>query len=118
MGTVKEGWRYFVEHASELANVKDMMNGWDRVVQFTLDGEDPFYLTFLNKTVTFSDGAHPKPDLTVKATQDVLYQMMTGKLDPMKAFMLGKIKFDGSMKDAVKFSDIGAAVRKSLKFPP
>ena len=107
-----------MEQAKELPNVKQMTSGWDRVVQFRLEGEDPFYLTIANQNVTFSDGEHPKPDLILKAKQDVIYRMMTGELDPMKAFMLEQIKFEGSLKDAAKFTDLGNAVRKSVKFPP
>ena len=117
MGRVKEGWRYFAERANELPKVREMMNGWDRVVQISLDGEEPFYLTFSRGAVTFSDGTHGKPDLTLKGAEDVIYKLMTGELDRIKAFMLGQFKFDGALKDAAKFADIGDAVRKSMKFP-
>ncbi len=65
-----------------------MMTGWDRVIQFSLDGEDPFHLIFSNGGVTFSDGAHEKPDLVLKEEEDVFYRLMTGELDGMRAFML------------------------------
>lgn len=118
MGRVKDGWRYFVEHANELPNVKEMMSGWDRVVQFNVSGEDQFYLTFSKGTVAFSDGTHEKPDLTLKGAEGVFYRLMTGELDQIKAFMLGQFRFDGQLKDAAKFADLGRAVRKSAKFPP
>jgi len=95
-----------------------MMSGWDKVAQFRLDGEDPFYLSFSNGAVAFSEGIHSKPDVTLRGAEDVLYKLMTGELDPMKAFMLGQFKFDGSLKDAVKIADIGDIVRRSVKFPP
>lgn len=118
MGRVKDGWRYFTERANELPKIREMMAGWDRAVQFNLSGEDPFYLTFSSGAVAFSDGAHEKPDLTLKGTEGVFYKLMTGELDPIKAFMLGQYKFDGSLKDAAKFADIGEAVRASVQFPP
>lgn len=118
LGRVRDGWRYFAERANELPKVKEMMNGWDRVLQFRLDGEDSFYLTFSAGTVAFSDGTHGKPDLTLKGPEDVFYRLMTGELDRIKAFMVGQFKFDGPLKDAVKFADIGDAVRRSVKFPP
>ena len=95
-----------------------MMDGWDKVVQFSLDGEDPFYLAFSGGVVAFSDGTYGKPDLTLKGAEDVFYRLMTGELDRIKAFMLGQFKFDGQLKDAAKFADIGDAVRKSVKYPP
>ncbi len=118
LGRVKEGWRYFAERANQLPKAREIMNGWDRVVQFNLDGEAPFYLTFSRGAVLFSDGTHEKPDLTMKGAEDVFYRLMTGELDRMKAFMLGQFKFEGSLKDAARFAGIGDAVRKSVKFPP
>lgn len=118
LGRVKDGWQHFAEHANELADVKQMVSGWDRVVQFNLSGETPFYLTFSEGTITLSDGLHDKPDLTLNGTEDVFYRLMTGELDRIKAFMLGQFKFEGQLKDAAKFADIGEAVRKSVRFPP
>ena len=95
-----------------------MVSGWDRVVQFNLSGETPFYLTFSEGTIVLSDGLHDKPDLALNGTEDVFYRLMTGELDRIKAFMLGQFKFEGQLKDAAKFADIGEAVRKSVRFPP
>lgn len=118
LGRVKDGWHHFAERANELADVRQMINGWDRVVQFNITGESPFYLTFSSGKIIFSDGLHEKPDLTLKGAEDVFYRLMTGELDGMKAFMLGQFKFEGQLKDAAKFAQIGEAVRKSEKSPP
>lgn len=118
LGRVKEGWKYFAERANELPKAREMISGWDRVVQFSLDGEEPFYLTFSNGAVAFSDGTHGKPDLILKGTEDVFYRLMIGELDRIRAFMFGQFKFSGSLEDAAKFADIGDAVRRSVKFPP
>jgi putative sterol carrier protein len=64
-----------------------------------------------------SDGTHEKPDVTLRGAEDVFYKLMTGELDRIRAFMLGQFKFDGSLKDAARFADIGDAVRGSVKFP-
>jgi len=118
LGRVKDGWQHFAERANELADVEQMINGWDRVVQFNITGESPFHLTFASGKIVFSDGLHEKPDLTLKGTEDVFYRLMTGELDRIKAFMLGEFKFEGQLKDAARFADIGEAVRKSVKLPP
>ena len=118
MGMVKDGWRYFAEHANGIRKAREMMNGWNRIVQFSLDGEDPFYLEFSGGAVMLHDGTHGKPDLTLKGTNEVFYKLMTGKLDRMRAILLGQISFHGSVKDAARFADIGDEVRRSVKFPP
>jgi len=95
-----------------------MISGWDRIVQFNIIGETPFYLTFASGKIVLSDGLHEKPDLTLKGAEDVFYRLMTGELDGMKAFMLGQFKFEGQLKDAAKFAQIGETVRKPEKSPP
>lgn len=115
---MKDGWRYFAERANKLPRVKERIRGWNRIVQFMPAGEEPFHLAFSNGAVTFHEGTHGKPDLTLKGNEDVFYGLMTGELDGIRAFMLGLFKFEGRTKDAAKFADIGEEVRRSVKFLP
>ena len=118
LGRVKGGWQHFAERANGQADVIQMISGWDRIVQFNITGEAPFYLTFASGQILLSDGVHEKPDLTLKGAEDVFYRLMTGELDGMKAFMLGQFKFEGQFKDAARFAQIGETFRKSEKSPP
>jgi len=118
LGRVKGGWQHFAERANGQADVIQMISGWDRIVQFNITGEAPFYLTFASGQILLSDGVHEKPDLTLKGAEDVFYRLMTGEIDGMKAFMLGQFKFEGQLKDAARFAQIGETFRKSEKSPP
>ena len=44
MGRVVDGYKQFVEQAGKNAEVKGLITGWDRVVQFIVDGDDDFYI--------------------------------------------------------------------------
>jgi putative sterol carrier protein len=115
VGEVKEGLRYFAEKANDVSEAKNLMNGWNRVLQFSLDGEDQFHLKFSDGSVSFCEGIHAQPDMTVTGAADVFYKVMNGELDRMKAFMTGQIKFNGSLKDAAMFGEIGDVVRRSIR---
>lgn len=45
-------------------------------------------------------------DCTIKVSQDDLEGLMSGDLNPMTAFMFGKIKIDGDMGVAMKLKDL------------
>ncbi len=45
-------------------------------------------------------------DCTIKVSQDDLEGLMSGALNPMTAFMFGKLKIDGDMSVAMKLKDL------------
>lgn len=45
-------------------------------------------------------------DCTIKVSQDDLEKLMSGDLNPMTAFMFGKLKIDGDMSVAMKLKDL------------
>jgi putative sterol carrier protein len=47
-------------------------------------------------------GILPNPEITVGADTADILAVAEGKLDPMKAFMLGKLKVKGDMTEVMK----------------
>lgn len=45
-------------------------------------------------------------DCTIKVSQDDLEKLMSGDLNPMTAFMFGKLKIDGDTSVAMKLKDL------------
>jgi len=45
-------------------------------------------------------------DCTIKVSQDNLEGLISGDLNPMTAFMFGKLKIDGDMGVAMKLKDL------------
>ncbi|HMR97917.1 MAG: hypothetical protein CNIPEHKO_03023 [Anaerolineales bacterium] len=52
--------------------------------------------------VTINKGVHASPDFKVTADTDDILAVAEGKLDPAKAFMMGKAKVEGDMTEIMK----------------
>jgi putative sterol carrier protein len=113
MGRVKDGYKDLAEKANKNAEAKGLMSGWNKVVQFSVQGEGDFYMQFENGAATFHEGKHAKPDVTLKGSEDVFYKMLTRELDQTRAYFAKQYTIEGSMSDAMKFGRIGTAVAKA-----
>ena len=113
MGRVKDGYKDLANKANAVAEAKSAMAGWNKVVQFSVEGEGDFYLKFENGTASFHEGKHEKPDVTLKGPEDVFYKMLTRELDQTRAYFAKQYTIEGSMSEAMKFGRIGTAVAKA-----
>ncbi len=113
MGRVVDGYKQFVEQASKNAEVKGLITGWDRVVQFIVDGDDDFYIETKGGAISFNVGVHASPNVTLKGSEEVFYKMLTRELDQTRAYFAKQYTIEGSMSDAMKFGRIGSTLAKS-----
>lgn len=54
-----------------------------------------------------------KGDVTLSADDENLLKLMTGQLNPQKAFFSGKLKVSGNMALAMKLQELQTSVGKS-----
>jgi len=113
LGRVIEGYREVVKRTNEVAEAKNLIVGWNKVIQFIVEGEDDFYIRFDNGTAYFHEGKHEKPDVTLKGPEEIFYKMLTRELDQTRAYFAKQYTIEGSMADAMKFGRVGTAVAKS-----
>jgi putative sterol carrier protein len=113
MGRVMDGYKELAERANEVEEAKGLMAGWNKVIQFVVEGEGEFYIKFENGIATFHEGKHEKPDVTLKGPEEVFYKMVTRELDATRAYFAKQYTIEGSMADAMKFGRIGTAVAKA-----
>lgn len=77
-------------------------------VQFDLSGANggQWYVQVADGKVNVHQGTTSEPTATVKMDGDDYSDMVTGKLNPMTAFMSGKVKVEGDLGAVMKFQTL------------
>lgn len=85
--------------------------GLDAVVQFNISGEQggDYVATIRDKQLNVTKGVAANPRLTLGANAQDIVNMFNGRLNPMQAYMQGKVQVKG---------DIGLAMRLAEIFRP
>lgn len=82
--------------------------GIDANVQFLLSGNQAanYVLEIKEQKCTFSEGLVEKPNLTLKGDTHVVIKILSGEMDGMKAYLMGKIKLIGNISLAMKLLNL------------
>jgi putative sterol carrier protein len=78
--------------------------GINAAIQFDLTGENGgmYWLRIADGQAETNEGTIDNPKMTMRSSADDFYAMMNGGLNPMQAFMTGKIKIQGDTSLALK----------------
>jgi NAD(P)-dependent dehydrogenase (short-subunit alcohol dehydrogenase family)/acyl dehydratase/putative sterol carrier protein len=82
--------------------IKDKAADWSSILGFEVKDIGTYTLTVKPGEATLIPGRTPTVTTTVKVDKATIVDLLSGKLQPQKAFMMGKIKSD-NMKDMMKF---------------
>ncbi len=84
--------------------------GVNAVIQFDLSGANGglYWVRVVDGRCEAGQGQAENPKMTLKASADDYYAVATGALNPMQAFMSGKIKVQGDMGLAMKLQTMFA----------
>lgn len=74
------------------------------IVQCMFSGEQAsdWVITIADQTCVVAEGKSTNPDLTIKADAEDGVNLLTGKMDAMRAYMLGKVKVFGDLSLGMK----------------
>jgi putative sterol carrier protein len=106
MPTKEELFESFAKMVSKMEDpkYKERFVNFNRTLQFhfTDDEEATCHIVFESGTATLKDGIADSPELVITTTTEVITNIMNGTLGPTRAFMGGKLKAKGAMKDLLK----------------
>ncbi len=82
--------------------------GVDAKIQFHITGNQggDWVASIQNQKLSVDPGTTPNPNLTLSADTQDLLNMYSGKLNPMQAFMQGKVQIKGDMGLAMRLMDM------------
>ena len=105
MGVKEELLEALGEWASKLdePSYKERFKDFDKTMQFNFTDEDfSILMVFKDETCTVKEGSVENPDVTIETASEVILGISDGEVSPTKAFMGGKLKAKGDMKDMLK----------------
>jgi putative sterol carrier protein len=84
--------------------------GLNAIIQFDLSGDNGglYWLRISDGKCESGEGQAENPKMTLKALADDYFAVVTGAMNPMQAFMSGKIKIQGDMSLAMKLQTMFA----------
>ncbi len=82
--------------------------GFDATIQFDLagDGGGQWYVNVADGKAVVTEGLHDEPVATIRMGASDFVDMMSGNLDPMNAFMMGKVRVEGDLNSVMKFQTL------------
>lgn len=86
----------------------DKLKGMDATILFDISGQDAGVWTVEvhDGDVTVEEGKVGSPEVTVQAASEDLIALIKGDLNPMAAFMQGRLKVRGDMSMAMKLQKL------------
>lgn len=78
--------------------------GINATIQFDLSGDNggQYWLRLADGTASYGEGQAENPKMTLRSSADDFHSMLAGNMNPMQAFMTGKIKIQGDTNLALK----------------
>lgn len=79
---------------------------FDAVVQFDMGDDGSIFVDGRETPPSVAAACADAPDCVISAPAEVFQEMMDGSLDPVSAFMGGRLSIDGDMGAAMKMAQV------------
>ncbi len=106
----------FCQISSATDDVQDEVAGWDRKIQFQLEGADNVWIAVEGGQFTDGAGTLENPDLVLALSPANAAQMFAGQKDAKAAYMAGALKITGKIPDALKLQTILGIVNEEIEY--
>lgn len=111
---IPEYLKLFAELGNENEDVKDEVEGWNKTVVLSLLEGPEYWIRIADGTFQSGDGRPADASLVLKASAQVVANILCGDQDPTAAYMSGSLKIEGGLPDAVRMRGLIALVREEL----
>jgi putative sterol carrier protein len=101
-----------VKSLDGLPDLKKEIVSINKTFQFNVSDGSPFYVHAGDGEVAVNEGTKTPSAATIIASEQVLTDLFTGKLDGVQAFMQGKLKISGDIFSVQKLSSSILKARK------
>ncbi len=108
--------KLFCQVGGETGDVQDEVAGWDRKIQFQLEGSDGVWIAVEGGQFTDGAGALENPDLVLALTPQNAALMFAGQKDAKAAYMAGALKITGKIPDALKLQIVLGIVNEEIEY--
>ncbi len=95
-----------IKSAAASAEVMKEIKGMEKTFQFKTNEGENFYVRISGGTAEVLGGMAEKASTTIAGSDQTLSDLLSGKLDPVKAFMSGQIKVSGDVFAAQKITSL------------
>lgn len=103
--------RVFVFFLNRTPHVHDMLEGWQKSLQFDLEGEAPFHVVFDGRRARVVAGVSISPDVVFTAPAALFLKMMLDTAMADEAYVNRKYEVLGAPADATRFRVLGERVQ-------
>ena len=110
--TSKDDLAAIVEKAKNATKALEDVSSWTKTFQFDVTDGDPYYVEIDKGAVALKEGKSDSPTATISATDSLLSDLFTEKVNAVQAFMGGKLKVSGDVFSVQKLTSIISKVRK------
>ncbi len=108
--------KLFCQISSATEDVQDEVAGWDRKIQFQLDGADNVWIAVEGGQFAEGAGVLENPDLILALSAQNAAQMFAGQKDAKVAYQAGALKITGKIPDALKLQTILSIVNEEIEY--
>lgn len=112
--------RFFVHFLNRTPEVAPLLDGWDKTLQFDLEGERPFHIVIEGRKARVVRGPAANADVAIEAPAELFLTMMLDPAVADESYMNKKYEVYGPPADATRFRHLGEKVQEfhPLVFKP
>ena len=106
----------FCQMGNEIEDLQEEVEGWDRRIQFELDGLGTYWLTVQDGRFAGGEGALQDANLILTLAASEAALVFAGDKDAKAAYMSGDLKVEGDLPDAIKVQSLIEIVAEEIEY--